>query len=399
MDAVAVVLLASSIGVGFGWQPMPDGSPRVEYLVQIEPEMLATLQAGQTIPIVSEVPEGVGPIGRVRIVVGRGDLPRQNATTRFKPDANSDGVLQAQYVAPAATTAPVRPMIDPDTIAPRPRQPALSASQPIDNQPFGTTDPFAQALQDSAERIRRASQQVRESAGQIGGQRATGHDHASANDTNAAANTTADATEHSQPSSSVAPQFDPSRYGDSNANELPASRASDDTPRSQRLDVSIAPGQVGQWDNSPSIGYRPPEPTSTPAIRRSMLDQPTNVPLPVDSQPNDHFPIRTVKADSSATQASNSQRTADSPSGLSLDKPQPSPADNTPADQATDVSPAAAPVSPSGSNMFPLLLAWVLLSGSIAGNLYLFWSYLDVRGKYQAVVRSTRSLGNRYSGA
>jgi hypothetical protein len=46
------------------------------------------------------------------------------------------------------------------------------------------------------------------------------------------------------------------------------------------------------------------------------------------------------------------------------------------------------------------LVAWVLLSGSAAGNLYLFWSYLDVRQKYRAMVRKTaRAVGNRFSPA
>ena len=47
-----------------------------------------------------------------------------------------------------------------------------------------------------------------------------------------------------------------------------------------------------------------------------------------------------------------------------------------------------------------MLVAWVLLSGSIAGNFYLFWSYLDVRHKYRAVVRKTaRAVGSRFSAA
>ena len=49
---------------------------------------------------------------------------------------------------------------------------------------------------------------------------------------------------------------------------------------------------------------------------------------------------------------------------------------------------------------FPLVLAWVLLSGSGAGNLYLFWSYLDVRKKYQGAVRqSARSISDRLHAA
>ncbi len=47
-----------------------------------------------------------------------------------------------------------------------------------------------------------------------------------------------------------------------------------------------------------------------------------------------------------------------------------------------------------------VLAAWVLLSGSAAGNLYLFWSYLDVRTKYRALVRKTaRAVGSRLSAA
>ena len=101
MDAATLLLLTSSIGVGFGWQPMPDGSPRVEYLVQIEPEMLTALQAGSTIPIVSEVPEEIGPIGRVRIVIGRETLPRQNLsvplkTIRNKPTSEAPGSMTSR---------------------------------------------------------------------------------------------------------------------------------------------------------------------------------------------------------------------------------------------------------------------------------------------------------------
>jgi hypothetical protein len=46
------------------------------------------------------------------------------------------------------------------------------------------------------------------------------------------------------------------------------------------------------------------------------------------------------------------------------------------------------------------LFAWVLLTSSAAGNLYLFWSYQDVRHKYRALVRKTaRAVGSRLSAA
>ena len=51
----------------------------------------------------------------------------------------------------------------------------------------------------------------------------------------------------------------------------------------------------------------------------------------------------------------------------------------------------------SSNSTIPLILAWVLLSGSGAGNLYMVWSYLDIRSKYRGLVRSAgRKLGRRY---
>ena len=102
VTAVCMALVAA-MGVGFGWQPMPDGSPRYEYIVEIEPEMLQSLAAGRSIPIVSDVPQGVGPIARVRVVVGRGKVERR----LFKPvvgepqAADATGVVLTQYSEPA----------------------------------------------------------------------------------------------------------------------------------------------------------------------------------------------------------------------------------------------------------------------------------------------------------
>ena len=115
MESAACIVLilkmgfASCLGVMFGWQPMPDGSHKVEYIVQIEPELAATLQEGQSIPITSDIPDDIGPIGRIRIVVGRDELPRQKLETRFKPwpgkqsrngqsrDGQSRDVIETQH--------------------------------------------------------------------------------------------------------------------------------------------------------------------------------------------------------------------------------------------------------------------------------------------------------------
>jgi hypothetical protein len=47
-----------------------------------------------------------------------------------------------------------------------------------------------------------------------------------------------------------------------------------------------------------------------------------------------------------------------------------------------------------------VLAAWVLLAGSVAGNLYLLWSYLDVRARFQSMNRqNVRAPRNRLSAA
>jgi hypothetical protein len=64
--------------------------------------------------------------------------------------------------------------------------------------------------------------------------------------------------------------------------------------------------------------------------------------------------------------------------------------------------PSASPVAnsapaKSGDNSALVVAAWVLLVGSVAGNLYLFWSYLDVRQKYRLMVRKSARAVGRYS--
>jgi hypothetical protein len=76
MDAVSILLIVAAAGVNFGWQPAGENSDGYEYIVQVEPELLDVLRSGEKVPIESNVPADVGPIRKVSIVVGRGDVPR-----------------------------------------------------------------------------------------------------------------------------------------------------------------------------------------------------------------------------------------------------------------------------------------------------------------------------------
>ncbi len=68
----ALLLAAAVVGVDYGWQPRPDGG--FEYIIQLEPEALDALRAGQDIR--SEVPPFLRSVSAYRLTTGRGTLPR-----------------------------------------------------------------------------------------------------------------------------------------------------------------------------------------------------------------------------------------------------------------------------------------------------------------------------------
>jgi hypothetical protein len=128
MDGAALFALFAA--VGFGWQPMPDGSERYEYIVQVDQDLAATLAAGKSIPIVGEVPEGIHPIGRVRIVVGEESLPRERLVTQLKPVvvASADEATKEQSIVVRGQNA-VTPTQYNQYVTPAAQPPA--AAQPL----------------------------------------------------------------------------------------------------------------------------------------------------------------------------------------------------------------------------------------------------------------------------
>lgn len=122
----------------------------------------------------------------------------------------------------------------------------------------------------------------------------------------------------------------------------------------------------------------PPSSANVAEIRRDMLNQPANADiqgangLPIGQEPvrNPAPAAQTVSTPSTPTANDFNWNT----------KPQAQSQPQQYQQQALDAALAGS------AGTFPLLLSWVLLSGSGAGNLYLFWSYLDVRNKYRDLV-------------
>ncbi len=86
MLPVYYLLLWSAVGVDVGWQPLSDGGH--EYIIQIEPHMLATLEDRQA--LVSDVPRSLD-IRSFRVVVGNATLPREPHSAESAPGRPSGG--------------------------------------------------------------------------------------------------------------------------------------------------------------------------------------------------------------------------------------------------------------------------------------------------------------------
>ena len=153
------------MAVSFGWQPMPDGSESYEYVVQLDREMLARLQRGESIPISADVPEEIQPIRRIRLVIGNEDLPRQKLVTSLKPQEKSQAagdVVRGQYAesAPRYNSQPILPAnSQPRQILPANNQPQQIL--PANRQTQQALDNFGATLQRTAQETRQTVEGAR----------------------------------------------------------------------------------------------------------------------------------------------------------------------------------------------------------------------------------------------
>lgn len=526
MESAALVILclrmglASSMSVLFGWQPMPDGN-QVEYIVQIEPELAATMRAGQSIPITSDIPDDIGPVGRIRIVVGRDELPREKLateklTTELKPwpvNASTkkqprDGILETQYR--------VQP-VEGSTAGRYGAQAAGTGNSQIlpPSENAATANPFAKSLQQGAQQARNLAadaKQILPPADELFGAGTTGVQNAINNTTNQLSNGLQQGVAQVADRGSQLVREKLDQYGRSPSNQrsilsdgndtsnskiLPPGSAPNSqinngqiTPKGRRIDQPIDQQPRRDWQRGNPVppsnfaaDSTPPQtnPTSQPGV--------FNAPWPATTAPStteasvrnptgrNGYPADSIQGNgyqggqSAATASSwpNNQKGADAfdvanrqtsnppamqngpafPKMSSQQQPdrqngngtwpaspttpaitaemmhQPASSNNLQTasstqgyqqqtaarqplgSQSVGAQPgvfgsgqgnnyAAGSTESSNKSLFPLLLSWVLLSGSGAGNLYLFWSYLDVRSKYQGVVHGSPRRRDRY---
>lgn len=137
-----LLVAAIAVGIDAGWQIHPDGG--MEYIIQIEPEMLESLRAGDE--VASDIPSYLGDIRGYRIRVGSGDLPHENpppapAKTFKFPDVASSPPPTNWPIDPLPTpTAPQHLPTNPGT-RPLPEKPAVFNDEPTAPPEPGPTAP------------------------------------------------------------------------------------------------------------------------------------------------------------------------------------------------------------------------------------------------------------------
>ena len=91
MNGLPLLLLASTVGMDFGWQPAKDNPNMLEYIVQLSPEEIQLLNSGQE-ELFSGIPQELkGRIDRVVIRMGREKLPQVPSLEKLRTMASVAG--------------------------------------------------------------------------------------------------------------------------------------------------------------------------------------------------------------------------------------------------------------------------------------------------------------------
>jgi hypothetical protein len=194
VTTISTYLAASLVAVTFGWVPAERANQSqpaegYDYLVKLSPEDLEALRDGRTVDLVSELPTNLGPIERVRILVGEGDAPQQlRERDRLSPQRIIAGETEAKRYKVAKPVTPEwgdaallnTDETNADDTAQRrtsyqnptslqqgfeqATRPLNEVGQVIDTQAKNLADGTAQFFQQGGDQIRRGAQDLANSA-------------------------------------------------------------------------------------------------------------------------------------------------------------------------------------------------------------------------------------------
>lgn len=140
MYSLIVLLATTGVSVDYGWQPNPQGE--VEYIIQIEPELLQALANGDE--ITSRIDPRVEGVRRFRIRVGSEAPPRIGTTEPARPKSSDRQLDKVAGDAPGPVNAsiPARRETDFDLGGPaRIQPPPLTSPHRLDTDQGGAFHP------------------------------------------------------------------------------------------------------------------------------------------------------------------------------------------------------------------------------------------------------------------
>jgi hypothetical protein len=109
MNGLPLLLLATTVGMDFGWQPAVDNPNMLEYIIQLSPEEVQLLNSGKE-ELFSGIPQELkGRIDRVVIRMGREKLPQEPSLEKLRTMAAVGGnpsILNAGGSAGGTSLAP-----------------------------------------------------------------------------------------------------------------------------------------------------------------------------------------------------------------------------------------------------------------------------------------------------
>jgi hypothetical protein len=133
MNTLLISIAVATLGIDVGWQRLPEGG--MQYVIQLDPQALDALRAGQ--PIESDIPAGAGDVRSYRIIVGKGtlrrDLPPPRSTLSNAPGAQSTAGRGPALLVPPTVEPPrsVKPSSGQPAIFEEPEgKPAVAKPQP-----------------------------------------------------------------------------------------------------------------------------------------------------------------------------------------------------------------------------------------------------------------------------
>jgi len=154
MHAVMTLVAATAVSIGAGWQKLPTGG--YEYIIQIEPEAVNSLMAGEQ--FTSQIPPEVRDVRSYRILVGRGQLPRDAPPPPEIP-------LGPPPTDPTLNLGPP-PAVSSNDAAPTTESPALQPGEGGDVTPAGGASPHVGIHSDDAAAAAAAARQTAYGSGQ-----------------------------------------------------------------------------------------------------------------------------------------------------------------------------------------------------------------------------------------